>query len=677
MEEFKKKFIEDAKDLVNELETSLLELEKSSDNPQIIEKVFRAMHTLKGTAGMYGFDNVGRLTHALENIYDEIRSNKLLLDIDILQNTFISVDLINYLLTSDDQLDENLKKEFDRIIQYADMAEIEKRSEISKKQESEQSNFFYVLLTPNTSTFKRGVNLEATLEEIQELGNYQIEIIKRNLPNFEDFEPTNLYLNWEILLATENAESIEDVFMFFLEDEFIILPIQPAQIEKNKELLSLLKNKLLYKDEKEAKQHLKEIKEKAEALSAEKNVVVELIVEEEKRKESIKTVNQLLHKSTTQDSVRVPATQLDELMNLVSELVIIGSRLELFHAEQNYLLMDELVENVNKISRNFRDIVLNIRLVPLNTILVRLNRLVHDLARDLDKKIDFVVEGADTELDKTIINNLEGPLMHIIRNSIDHGIETEEERIAKGKSPKGIVRFIAFYSGTNVFIQVQDDGKGINPDVIHQIAIEKGFIDKSIKLSRKEIYNLITLPGFTTAKKVTEISGRGVGMDVVKQNISDLRGEIEIDSEIDLGTSVTLKLPLTLSIIDSLHVKLSNQNLIIPLSFIDSCEIINEEKKITAIQNNYEYNGRLIPLINLAKVLSLKQLSSKKSRIIVLQYTDKHYALEVDQIFGEHQAVIKPLGEVFGNNNLFSGATILGDGSLAFIIDVIKLLKEY
>ncbi len=677
MEEFKKKFIEDAKDLVNELETSLLELEKSSDNPQIIEKVFRTMHTLKGTAGMYGFDNVGRLTHALENIYDEIRSNKLLLDIDILQNTFISVDLINYLLTSDDQLDENLKKEFDRIIQYADMAEIEKRSEISKKQESEQSNFFYVLLTPNTSTFKRGVNLEATLEEIQELGNYQIEIIKRNLPNFEDFEPTNLYLNWEILLATENAESIEDVFMFFLEDEFIILPIQPAQIEKNKELLSLLKNKLLYKDEKEAKQHLKEIKEKAEALSAEKNVVVELIVEEEKRKESIKTVNQLLHKSTTQDSVRVPATQLDELMNLVSELVIIGSRLELFHAEQNYLLMDELVENVNKISRNFRDIVLNIRLVPLNTILVRLNRLVHDLARDLDKKIDFVVEGADTELDKTIINNLEGPLMHIIRNSIDHGIETEKERIAKGKSPKGIVRFIAFYSGTNVFIQVQDDGKGINPDVIHQIAIEKGFIDKSIKLSRKEIYNLITLPGFTTAKKVTEISGRGVGMDVVKQNISDLRGEIEIDSEIDLGTSVTLKLPLTLSIIDSLHVKLSNQNLIIPLSFIDSCEIINEEKKITAIQNNYEYNGRLIPLINLAKVLSLKQLSSKKSRIIVLQYTDKHYALEVDQIFGEHQAVIKPLGEVFGNNNLFSGATILGDGSLAFIIDVIKLLKEY
>jgi two-component system chemotaxis sensor kinase CheA len=464
--------------------------------------------------------------------------------------------------------------------------------------------------------------------------------------------------------------------MFFLDDEFSIIPIQTAaQPQKSDRFNETINQYFSFNSDKEKSAYIDIIRQKLAQISEENKV--ELSEEEEKRKESINTVSQFLNKSNIQDSVRVPATQLDDLMNLVSELVILGSRLELFHAEQDYTQMDELVENLNKMSRNFRDIVLNIRLVPLNTIMVRLNRLVHDLARDLGKKIDFVVEGAETELDKTIINNLEGPLMHIIRNSIDHGIESEEDRVKKGKSTHGIVRFIAFYSGTNVFIQVQDDGKGIDPELIFKIAVEKGFIEKSVKLSEKEIYNLILLPGFTTAQKVTEISGRGVGMDVVKQNISDLRGEIEIDSEIDLGTSVTLKLPLTLSIIDSLHVKIANQNLIIPLSFIDACEIINEQKKITAINSNYEYNGKLIPLINLAKVLRIGQEKSRKSRIIILQYTEKFYALEVDQIIGEHQAVIKPLGEIFGNLNLFSGATILGDGSLAFIIDIIKLLKEY
>ncbi len=677
MEEFKKKFIEDAKELVSELENNLLALEKKRNDKQIIESVFRGMHTLKGTAGMYGFDNVGKLTHSLENIYDEIRAGKLILDNEILQHSFTGVDLVNFLLNSDDKLNQEMKNEFMIIINFSSTESLENYNSLEeiKLNTNHSTHFFHVLFNPAKETFKRGVNIQATLDELEEIGNYYLHVIKTDLPTLDTIKTDELYLKWEIIISAESKENIEDVFMFFLDDEYTIIELDDiSRLNKSKQLKESLDN--IY-DPKDFSERVNFISEILKKLSVQNEPAKNLSVEEKNREESFNRINQFLTKSSIQDSVRVPSAKLDELMNLVSELVILGSRLELQHELKNYSEMDDLVENLNKISRSFRDNVLNIRLVPLNSIMVRLNRLVHDLAKDLDKKINFVVEGSETELDKTIINNLEGPLMHIIRNCIDHGVESKEDRIKKGKSSEGIVRFIAFYSGTNVFIQVQDDGKGIDPEMIRKTAIEKGFIEANEKLSKKEIYNLIFLPGFTTAKKVTEISGRGVGLDVVRQNIADIRGEIEIDSEIDLGTSVTLKLPLTLSIIDSLLVLISNQPFIIPLSFIDSCEIVSKEKKITKIQNNYEYNGKLIPLVNMSEVLSLPKTDNPKSRITVIQYSDKFYALEVDKIIGEHQAVIKPLGSLFENSHQFSGATILGDGNLAFIIDIIKLVKSY
>jgi len=678
MEEFKKKFIEDAKELVNKLEQDLLFLDKQGAEKKVIESVFRGMHTLKGTAGMYGFDKIGELTHALENVYDEIRSEKLILDKEILHNSFSGVDLINYLLNSNDKLNSELDKEFKHILDFSSMESLDNYTSapsLESTNSTRSKNLYYILFEPSIETFKRGVNLEATLEEFNDIGAYYLKVNKESIPRVSEIDPTEFYLKWEILVVAEVKENIEDIFMFFLEDEFTILEIETTQkLSQNKSLKSLLS--VLYSKD-NIQNHLNELSEIVSKIyKSETPTAEDLNLDEQKRKKSFNLVNQFLNKASTQDTVRVPSSKLDDLMNLVSELVIMGSRLELKNEINDFTEMDEMVEDLNKISRNFRDIVLNIRLVPLNTIMVRLNRLVHDLANDLGKNINFVVEGADTELDKTIINNLEGPLMHIIRNSIDHGIETVEERKQKGKKEEGIVRFIAFYSGTNVFIQVQDDGKGIDTDMIRKIAIKKGFIDASDKLSKKEIYSLIFLPGFTTSEKVTEISGRGVGMDVVRQNIADLRGEIEIDSEIDLGTSVTLKLPLTLSIIDSLLVEVNKQPYIIPQSFINSCEIISEEKKITKIQNNYEHNGKLIPLIRLADVLKLDYSAEVNSRIIVIQYSEKFYALEVDKIIGEHQAVIKPLGALFENSKLFSGATILGDGNLAFILDIINLVKS-
>jgi len=320
-----------------------------------------------------------------------------------------------------------------------------------------------------------------------------------------------------------------------------------------------------------------------------------------------------------------------------------------------------------------RENALDLRLVAINELTIKLHRLIRDVSKKLDKEIHFITEGTDTELDKTIIDNLEEPLMHIIRNSLDHGIEDKETRLKMHKPVTGVIRLIAYYSGTYVFIQIQDDGMGMDLKTIKQKAIEKGFISANAQLTHRELYDLVFLPGISTAKKVSKISGRGVGMDVVKQKINELRGKTEIDSEVNLETSVTIRLPLTLSIIDTLKVKIENLVYLLPLSIVETCIGVKYHNLVNSAKKQFEYENNLLPVIILRDEFKITNNCPDDGRIVIIRHYEKKYCLLVDEVLGDHQAVVKPLGDLHKKNEYFSGASVMGDGSLALILDTGKI----
>jgi len=312
----------------------------------------------------------------------------------------------------------------------------------------------------------------------------------------------------------------------------------------------------------------------------------------------------------------------------------------------------------------------------VKNILPPLRRVIRDLSLKLNKSISFIEDGVDTQVDKTIIDALYTPLLHVIRNAIDHGVEKPEERIKKGKNKKGLIRFIAYHSNANVIVQIQDDGNGIDPEIIKTKAIEKGLISKADRLTRKEIYDLLFIHGFTTTDSVTDISGRGVGMDAIKKVIQDLRGDIEIDSEIDLGTSVTIKLPLTLSIIEALHVASNKMQFLVPVTNIDQCIKIKQSEIQNYSGSRIIINGELIPYVNIKEMFNIQGDSDDEQNLVIINHGRQKIGLIFSEIFGEYQAVIKNMGSVFKDLDFFIGASILGNGSIAYIIDSYKLLKR-
>ncbi|MBP7170933.1 MAG: chemotaxis protein CheA, partial [Bacteroidales bacterium] len=389
------------------------------------------------------------------------------------------------------------------------------------------------------------------------------------------------------------------------------------------------------------------------------------------------TKERIATKDKTAASIRVSSDKLDHLMNLVSELVTTQARLSLFAEQTNVPGLAPIVENVHKLTRQLRDIAFSIVLIPIENLFGRFQRLVRDLSSELHKEVDFIVEGADTELDKTIIENLSDPLMHIIRNSMDHGIEDTRVRIANGKPAKGKIHLKAFYSGASVIIQVSDDGAGIDPEIIHAKAISKGLVPSDKKMSKKEILDLIFLPGFSTAKKVTDVSGRGVGMDVVKKKISDIRGEVEVESEVGRGTTITIKLPLTLSIIDGLLVSIDSSPFVIPLSSIDKIYAVDKESIYSSFNNLVTLDGTQIPFFSLRKEFNLQPSNEELEQVVVVNFEDNRVGLVVDYVIGEYQAVLKPLGKHYKSHDIFSGATILGDGTVALVMDTNKIIKMF
>lgn len=689
LDNFKKKFIEEAVDLVEDLEKAVLELEENTKDADIVQRIFRIMHTLKGNSSMFGFEQIDRFTHHMETIYDQVRSGEREVTQATLNVTLRSVDHLKNLLEEAGnesaalmQEQEALMLQMDAIIEGREVRSEEKQNRInSDSQEGKPQNAtsegvadekgsyetFFIRYAPVTDIFNNGTNPLYQVDELQALGKAKIKVHLEKVPSLAEIEPSFCYTSWEIILATQKGQNaVDDVFIFVESDSDLkIERLEAGNLLENERFVVAL-------DELWAKQTESNLDEIRKIIPSQVTSV-----QNEEVASTVAVARQNTPKNVAISSIRVASEKLDELMNLVSELVTTQARLTLFAEENDLPGLTAISENVQKLSRQLRDIAFSIVLIPIENLITRFHRLVRDLSQGLHKDVRFITEGADTELDKTIIEGLADPLLHILRNSLDHGIEDAATREKMGKPRQGTVRLKAFYSGTNVLIQVSDDGAGIDPVVIHNKAVERGIIPADRKLSKRDTLDLVFMPGFSTAKTVTDVSGRGVGMDVVKRKISELRGEVEIDSEYGVGTTITIKLPLTLSIIDGLLVKVDETSYVIPLSAVDKIYAVEHAKVVNQFNDVVVLDGKQIPFFNLRKEFNLPETTLPMEQVIVVHFEERKVGFVVDTVVGEYQAVLKPLGRHYKNQDMISGATILGDGTVALVMDTNRIIKHF
>ncbi len=691
LEQFKQKYLDEVNDLLNDLEGAMLELEKNPSSLEVVNEVFRVMHTIKGTSGMYDFKTVEKVTHNVESIYGKIRDNHLPVSKEVSAITLECIDLLRKLLNQPGDGDDSLVESF--LTQLDQLGD--KRPESPKEESASQDGemflqdsspateaTYHVLFAPEADITGRGVNIKGILSDIQNIGTGIT--MTRSWPESQA-DNGKFYMYWEAIFSTSKRKADLDEIFLFVPDEVQITKLSDSNLFMNEDFVAQV---TMYQSVEE-QIDINELKalvmmlepaapapEQAPEASAPGIQAHEAAPKAADISGEEKIVAKNIEASDTKtSSIKVESDKLDELMNLVSELVTTKAELQLMAEKYDIPELSNICEKVDKLSNKFKDNALSIRLVPIESMMLRFQRLVRDLGKELGKKIDFVTDGTDTELDKTIIDNLTVPLMHIIRNSVDHGIEPLERRRELKKPDHGTIKFTAFYSGSNVFIQVQDDGAGMNVDYLRRKAVEKGFIKPTDNPTTRQLYDLVFLPGFSTAQKITGISGRGVGMDVVKQNIIKLRGEIEMDSEKDLGTITTIKLPLTLSIVDALLVSVGSTLLLIPVYIIDNCTQISRAQ-LDSGKGRFVYENEPTPVIDLRKELDISGEASDEGNVVLVKYKDGRVGLVVDRIVGEHQAVLKSLGKYFANQEYISGGSILGDGSIALVLDTNKLIKQ-
>ena len=652
MEKAHEKFLQEASELIDDLEKAVLQLERNPADKIQQEEVFRVMHTFKGTAKMFGFELIGEFTHYLENVYDDLRNGRLAPSGEILEVSLSSVDYIRTLLhnrTGDEKTNTMLSK-----VKALSEAPASQANTIFTTHSSVKK-LFWISFQPAINFLKDGNNPLYQIEDIAAHGNILVKAHRDRLPMREEFVVDHAYLGWDIFLATDvNEKSIRHEFIF-VEDqcELQIQEIGEAGLLNDTSFVDFINHfpgRL--------------------SIDAINSFFTKQRIAATQNTRPIATPN------VQQQTIKVTYDKIDKLMSIVSELVTTQARLSLFTDGTKIPELEEISENVEKLVRQLRDEAFSISLLPMSHLSMRFERLVRDTSRELNKKINFITIGGETELDKKIIENLMDPLLHILRNSIDHGIESPDVRRRKGKDETGTIKLKSYYSGTNVIIEVIDDGGGINKDRVWQKAVQLGLADETKILSDREIFDFIFHPGFSTAKQVTNVSGRGVGMDVVRKSILNLRGEIEVDSQPEKGTTIRLVLPLSLSIIDGLLVDIERSKYVIPLSAIDKCYEVTSDSIKPDLNDLVVLDGEQIPYISLRKVFHCTGHQPAYVNLIVAKHDDRRVAFEVDNIIDEYQAVIKPLGKIYKDQDFASGATILGNGTVALVLYTNRLITR-
>lgn len=705
-------FFEEANELLESLEGYLLSLEENPTDKEIISAVFRIMHTIKGSSGMFGFDAISSFTHEVESAFDAIRNGVAPVTPEVIKLTLQSRDHILDMLGGNISKEESARliEEFKQLMNpfknnketvdtppqqqavattentpssIPETVPIKKTTVSSSKPHAEGSNLttWRISFTPSPSILWNGTRPSLMIKELTEMGDATVILFTKNIPPLSQIEPTTCYLAWDIILTTaQTQQEIQDVFIFL--DDTSIIKIEAVDVSEDVtfKLGEILVNRKHISQE-VLESFLSERKPIGEQL-VEKNLISsESLHSALAEQEHIKTVTKAKENAqanapmaTTQQSIRVSSDKLDQLIDLVGELVTFNARLGQHAQIANNPTLLMLSEQSERLIIALRNNAMDMRMLPIGTIFTRFRRLVHDLSADMHKNIELVTEGAETELDKTVIEKLNDPLIHMIRNSVDHGIETREERIAKGKNPQGTVKLIAQHAGAFVLIIISDDGAGLNKDKIYQKAVDKGLVAPGVDVSDNDIYNMIFLPGFSTADKVSSVSGRGVGMDVVKKDITALNGTVSIESHPGEGTDFILKIPLTLAIIEGMLVQIGSGTFVIPLSNIQECmEFKPEHGDDGKVCSHITARGEFLPYINLREWFEITDPMPASQQVVIVNDQDSSLGLVVDKVIGNNQTVIKPLGDLYKNVEGLSGATVLGDGSVALILDVFKL----
>jgi two-component system, chemotaxis family, sensor kinase CheA len=681
-------FKEETSELLAELESSLLELEKDPRNEDAISAIFRAFHSIKGSGGMFGFENISRFTHEIETVYELVRSGRIIADKPLIDNTLASCDVIRDMTGSPDaDLDDRSAGILSSFRKYLSEDTVCLRKSVPGKEKSQAVEHFRMItyrirFRPSPAIFATGTNPVLLLDELRRLGECSMIAHMDAIPELDDMDPEVCYTAWDIILTTDQGiDVIKDIFIFVENDSELAIEViddseSSVDFADYKKLGEILIEKRDIKPE-DLQVVLGENRFLGEVLIDRGLVPPDSVQAALAEQAHVRHMREKRLGAQVISNIRVSSDKLDKLVNLVGELVTIQARLSRTAAYRDDPELGTIAEEVERLTSELRDNTMNIRMLPIGTTFSKFKRLVRDLSKELGKEVEMTTEGADTELDKTVIERLNDPLVHLIRNSIDHGIEIPEIRKSAGKQRKGAIHLSAMHSGPSVLIQVKDDGEGLDREAIFSKAVAMGLISADAELSDNEVYSLIYSAGFSTSSNVTAVSGRGVGLDVVKRAVDLLRGSISTESVRGAGTTITLSLPLTLAIIEGLLVKVGEDCFVLPLSSVEECvELIRDQVSGRHRRYILDVRGKVVPYIRLREQFSINGTPPAIEQIVIVKHEGHQVGFVVDHVIGEHQTVIKNLGRVYRDVENISGATILGDGSVALIVDIPKLVTD-
>jgi two-component system chemotaxis sensor kinase CheA len=658
-------FRQEARELLEQLELGLLDLEQNPANDDLINSTFRALHTIKGSGAMFGFTAVAAFVHEFETAFDQVRKGHSPATSELIAVALDAKDHIHKLIEQPDAPQaggETILEALRIVISAADAdeeaaapAEVDIPAPAEPVAAGAGGKSWRIRFRLPGDALVYGTNPLLLLDEIKAIGPCTIVALTDTIPPLDVIDPEVPYMGWQVdLTADDPRAAIDDVFLFLKDGmELSVEPLAEAEAAQPTPI------------ETPAPVAAKPEPVAATAAPAKAPKAAKVAAPADKETPA----------NAASSSMRVDAERLDELMDRVGELVIAQARLTQIAATSSDGNLKTIAEELERLSSGLRDTTMGIRMVPIGTLFSRFRRLIHDLSRDLGKDIDFITTGEDTELDKTMIERLADPLVHLIRNSVDHGLEPAEKRLAAGKPAKGTVRLSAVYAGAEVAISVTDDGAGLNAERIRAKAEEAGLLAPDAKIADADLWQMIFAPGFSTAKEVTSLSGRGVGMDVVKRTIENMRGSIDLTTKPRHGTTVTLRLPLTLAIIEGLLIRVGEGRYIIPLPAVEECVELPEGIEANARGRNFlDIRGSLVPFLRLREVFGTKTPVEPHQKTIIISTGETRVGLVADQIIGNHQTVIKSLSKLHSDVTIFSGATILGDGTAALILDVAQLV---